>query len=106
MPLEWKDADDVVTRLGESFSKRVLENSGRGSSVRFGLTGSGELPNYQVEVDGQPPALFRGRSHKKWTGEESSFVDERISQPIAYQDLSEAFVRHFRAARRTPASKG
>lgn len=105
MPLEWIDANDVVTRVGETFSKRVLENSGRGSSVRFGLTGSGEFPNYQVEVDGKPRSLFRGASHKAWTGDESAFVDGRISQPIGYQDLYEAFVLHFRQAKGTPPKR-
>ena len=96
MPLEWTDADDVVARLGEKFMKRVLENSGQASSVRFGLTGSGQTPNYQVEVEGRPRALFSGRSHKDWTRAVDVFEPHNISEPFAYADLYAAFVEQYR----------
>ncbi|MCB1600680.1 MAG: hypothetical protein KDI66_11755 [Xanthomonadales bacterium] len=106
MPLEWKDADDVVARLGEKFMKRVLDNSGRGSSVRFGVTGSGQTPNYQVEVEERPRALFSGRSHKEWTGDEVAFEPHNLSGAFAFADLYTVFVKHFRGPlKTTPQSR-
>ncbi len=85
--------------------KRLFDNSGRGASVRLGLTGSGDLPNYQVEHEGKPTLLFRGRSHKTWTGNMDGFAPENLSQAFAFADLSAAFIRHFREPRRTPPQK-
>ncbi len=96
MRLEWKDAFDVVARVGEKFMKKLLENAGRGSKVRLGLTGSGQYPNYQVEVDGQPHAPYNGRSHKEWTGDEEAFKPENLSDPFPFDDLYRAFVQQFR----------
>lgn len=99
MPLEWKDANDVVARLGEKFMKRVLENAGRVSFVRFGVTGSGQYPNYQVEVVGADPVPYAGLTHKVWPGDIRTFESDNLSQQFASADLLAAFVKQFRQPR-------
>ena len=103
MKLEWKDADDVVARLGEKFMKRVLDNSGRGSFVRFGLTGSGQFPNYQVEVAGRDTLMFAGLTHKEWTGEIPAFDPLNLSQEFPFDQLYTAFTSRFRAPLKGPS---
>lgn len=107
MTIEWKDADDVVAKVGEAFMIAVFNNSGVGTSVCFGLMGNGKLPNYQVveEVDGRLREMFRGSSHKEWTGDSKEFDAHRISKPFPYQDLYAAFLRQCRTARKTPRAK-
>lgn len=103
MTIEWKDADDVVAKVGEAFMIKVFKNSGAGTDVRFGLMGEGTAPNYQVEVDGQLRAMFSGQSHKEWTGDDEKFDSSRISDPISYEELYEAFLRRFRKKYTPPA---
>lgn len=107
MKLEWKDVDDLVARVGEAYMIKVLGNSGAGTHVRFGLTGNGTAPNYQVEFEGseRPRLLFGGLSHKEWTGDEKEFADDRLSKPFPYEDLFAAFLRRYRSPRGTPPSK-
>ena len=105
MAVEWKDAGDVVAKVGETFMIGVFKNSGVGTRVRFGLMGKGALPNYQVEVDGQLRAFFRGSSHKEWTGDAKEFDSHRLSIDFPYEDLHEAFLRQYRTARKTARAK-
>jgi hypothetical protein len=99
MRLKWNDAFDVIARVGEKFMKKLLENAGRGSQVRLGLTGSGQSPHYQVEVEGRSPALYNGLSHKEWTGDEEAFKPENLSDPFPFEDLYRAFAQQFRMAK-------
>ncbi len=103
MKLEWKDADDVVARLGEEFMKPVLANSGRGSSVQFGLTGSGQFPNYQVKANGRDTLLFAGLSHKEWTRDLPAFDRLNLSQEFPFDQLYTAFTSRFRAPLKGPS---
>ena len=105
MKLEWKDADDVVARVGEVFMTKVLENSGVGSGVRFGLMGNGTFPNYQVEFkDPDRTLLFSGTSHKEWTGDVKEFDSSRISPQFPREVLLDAFLQRFRK-KYTPPTK-
>lgn len=108
MKLVWKDADDVVARVGEPYMIKVLGNSGAGTSVRFGLTGNGTSPNYQVEFKDseRPKLLFGGLSHQEWPGDEKEFDDDRLSKPpFSYEDLFAAFLRRYRSPKGTSPSK-
>lgn len=107
MTIEWKDADDVVEKVGEVFMIEVFNNSGVGTSVCFGLMGNGKFPNYQVveEVDGQLRAMFRGSSHKEWTGDAKEFDAHRISKPFPYKELHDAFLRQYRKKYTPPAKR-
>ena len=105
MTIEWKDADDVVAKVGEVFMIGVFNNSGVGTGVCFGLMGSGKLPNYQVEVDGKLRGMFRGSSHKEWTGDDKEFDGNRISRPFPYKDLHDAFLRQYRKKYTPPAKR-
>lgn len=106
MTLEWKDADDVVARVGEAYMIKLFAKSGVGASVRFGLTVNGTSPNYQVEFnDPDRILLFSGRSHKEWTGDETEFDRGRISTPMPYDKLYEAFLRRFRKECTSPAKR-
>lgn len=104
MKLEWKNADDVVARVGEAYMIKLFANSGVGASVRFGLTGNGTSPNYQVEFkDPDRTLLVSGRSHKEWTGDDKEFDGSRISDPMSHEELYAAFLRRFRKKYTSPA---
>lgn len=75
----------------ESYFRGVLGNFGdlgfgprsnRDACVRFGATGTGHAPNYQIEGDDHSKACFHGPSHKPFDEEEfnnSNISEERFS---------------------------
>ena len=97
MTIQWDSADHVVVTTGEKFMSPVLRNAARGSSIRFGIMGSGTAPNYQVERPDRAPMLFKGNGHKEWLGDTGIFKAENLSAAFAYEDLYTAFTSHFRS---------
>lgn len=97
MTVEWKDADAVVSALGELYMAKLIGNMPRGATVRLGLTGTGAAPNYQIDIEGEAPRLFNGRGHKPWGGE--AFSDDKLSQAFTKVELTTPFVRAFRSSR-------
>lgn len=97
MTVEWKDADAVVSALGELYMAKLIGNMPRGATVRLGLTGTGAAPNYQVEVEGEASRLYNGRGHKAWAGD--AFADDKLSQTFTKEELTAPFVRAFRSSR-------
>ena len=78
----WKDVAD------QKYFKKVMQNMvdlGFGPSktelayVRFGLTGIGHAPNYQIEVPDSTKHCFRGMGHGKATDAGDEFAPHNLS---------------------------
>ncbi len=96
MSIEW-NAGNIGSVLGRPFLRKVLANfRGRHDArVRFGITGNGIQPNYQIEYqpEGGKPArtlAFRGSTHKPY-GINEPFNEERISDAFAYWEIERAY---------------
>lgn len=71
--------------LGYEFLECVLGNMEATSTVRFGQTGTGVRPNYQVSSNGLD-FTFGGIDHKKFQDE--SFTSDHISIPFSYAEVT------------------
>lgn len=105
MSLEW-NASSVGSVLSKPFLRKVLANfRGRKDAVvRFGITGTGVQPNYQIEYrpEGDKPSktlAFRGSTHKPY-GINEPFNEERISAPFEFAEIERAY------AERAPQPSG
>ncbi|MFT7683990.1 hypothetical protein [Moritella dasanensis] len=87
-----------IAQKGSVFLQSVLNNMGSKSlnaTVRFGTTGTGDLPNYQVKKEFGPIApdrhlitVYQSRSHKKYTGT-AVFNEDNLSEEFTYADIIE-----------------
>ena len=86
------DWDGNVTKLDRLFLRNVLDNMrwNEAATVRFGLTGQGIKPNYQVTFPGYKPRTFMGLSHGKFIRADE-FDQNRISDDIPYRDVLAAY---------------
>lgn len=55
--------------------------------VRFGSTGDGVHPNYQIESEGREAQCFRGSNHKEADDLADAFDPARISEPFTYAEV-------------------
>ena len=78
------DGADTLLGYELDYLKRVLENMRRDESsvVRFGTTGVGTRPHYQIEY-GDKEIVSYYNHHKKWDG--APF--ERVTENIFYEDI-------------------
>jgi len=69
-----------IRDLDPRYLREVLAKlKGPNSTVRFGLTGSGQAPNYQVtRVRGGPAYMYSGQSHEPYHSHEP-FEDGNLS---------------------------
>ena len=69
----------------DRYYRKVLGNlvkfGGIGGSVRFGATGSGVAPNYQVKSADGTMTLFGGLSHKPDSFPVEEFEEAHLSPP-------------------------
>jgi len=85
-----------VTQMGPKFLQGVLANMGSknlNGTVRFGTSGKGEVPNYQVKTEFGPIApgrclikVFQSKSHKEYNGTEV-FNDDNLSDEFTHADI-------------------
>lgn len=101
MPIDWTDPESIVDTLGEKYVHALLGNMPGGATVRLGETGDGIAPNYQVESEGSV-TLFRGSSHRPWTGGQAAFDRGKISARFERQRILDTFLSRFRKARVRP----
>lgn len=88
--LDWNELK--LADLGRSFLSKVFDNMRNqpSATVRFGKTGTGVRPNYQVTfpIEGGEPIKHprRGSTHKRYQDTEA-FNEERISDPFTYEQI-------------------
>jgi len=87
--LKWKEND--LPKLGLIFLRTVLENMrGEGATVRFGNTGQGIKPNYQISFSNNRSISFSGLSHEKFNGSDS-FEEKNLSESFPYSAIHKAY---------------
>jgi len=99
MSIEWTTPQMIVSTLGERFVRSVLINMPQNSTVRFGETGEGIFPNYQVEDGNGAARLWRGNGHGEWPDGVAEFDAGKVSIAFTKTELSEIFYANFRTAR-------
>ncbi len=86
--------DDNLADLGRTFLRKVLDHM-RGredSQVRFGETGHGVMPNYQVRFPNGVVRTLRGSSHKAFE-QADQFDVSKISRSFNLAEVTAAFQR-------------
>ncbi len=80
-----------IHTLGKQFLRKVRENMrGRdGSVVRFGTTGKGEVPNYQITFSEGRIHTRNGRSHDFFKNTEE-FDSSHLSESFALLAIGDA----------------
>ena len=96
---------ESVAQMGPKFLQSVLSNMGSknlNGTVRFGTSGKGEVPNYQVKKEFGPIApdrclitVFQSRSHKKYTGT-AVFNNDNLSEAFSYADIVEMLANNIK----------
>lgn len=88
----WEDVTDP------SYFRAVMRNfvamgfgpsKGSEAVVRFGSTGGGVHPNYQIEGRDASVQCFRGSNHKEADDLAEAFIPANISEPFTYDEVSE-----------------
>ncbi len=86
--LEW--TEENLPQLGKLFLLSVEQNMRHDDTkVRFGLTGTGARPNYEVEFPNGRRLAYGGLSHEQDTRADT-FHEKRISQAFSRQQISDA----------------
>ncbi|MFB2733757.1 hypothetical protein [Shewanella mangrovisoli] len=88
--IEWNE--DSLPTLGRVFLRHVIGHMrGRSeSTVRFGVTGQGIMPNYQVTFPNGVTRTLRGSSHDAFE-QADAFDEERISRPFFLAEIQSAY---------------
>ena len=88
--IEWDEK--TLPTLGRVFLRHVIGHMrGRAESiVRFGITGQGVMPNYQVTFPNGVVRTLRGSSHDSFEQAEA-FNEERISRPFSLTEIQAAY---------------
>ncbi|TLX15974.1 hypothetical protein [Rhizobium sp. MHM7A] len=77
--------------LGDKgFYRQVLANMikfGHPAGIRFGTTGRGVYPNYQVHYPDGSVRAFRGRNHGLFSGVNAMFKDRNLSAVYTYDQV-------------------
>ena len=87
---------DNLDHLGKKFLRHILDNMRgyEGTVVRFGLTGEGIQPNYQITFPNGIVRPINGISHKlfKKDGFDAhEFSSDRLSQPFTLLQIQNAY---------------
>lgn len=73
------------------------------NKVRFGATGEGVAPNYQVQsASGEQKRCYNGLGHREASHVDEEFDPERLSRPFTYLEVQQMIGR----LRNKPRPKG
>ena len=89
--IDW-NKDSLKQNLGYKFLKEVKNKMREDdtSVVKFGTTGDGSYPNYQITHSKYPdrPRTIRGRNHEKFDIEnEDEFQESNLSDNFSYSEI-------------------
>lgn len=81
-----------MSKLGRLFLRNVIDNmrNFEEAKVRFGETGQGIQPNYQVTFPNGIVRTFRGSSHKPFSQAEEFNLDN-LSEAFSLEDIKNIF---------------
>lgn len=75
---------------------------GRAAKVRFGTTGEGVMPNYEIEFENGEKVAFSGQSHKPSTTHET-FANVNLSRSYSFQEVQSLIQRSSDRTRAKPS---
>lgn len=77
-----------LKQLSNGFLEKVFKNMGnnKNASVRFGTTGKGIRPSYQIEFGNNETTAFTGSGHKPQKKSLSAST-KKISQPFSQEEI-------------------
>ena len=86
--------DDNLHTLGKVFLWKVLDNlrDNEGTTVRFGQTGEGIKPNYEITFANGRVWVLNGASHDTFP-DTSTFDPQRVSTPFTRDQVKQAVQR-------------
>lgn len=88
MSIQWNENN--ISLLGKSFLSNVISNMRNDDSVvKFGETGNGIQPNYQITFPNKRVWTLRGSSHETYESKEN-FNTEKISQAFSLAEIRSA----------------
>ena len=89
MSCSWNENN--LSDLGRVFLRNVRDNMRDKvkSTVKFGTTGKGEIPNYQVTYPNGLIRTIRGSSHKNMN--EDQFNNKTTSEDFTFAQLNNAY---------------
>ncbi|WP_338545200.1 hypothetical protein V6W80_20070 [Pseudomonas benzopyrenica] len=83
--------EENLPQLGLIFLRTVLDNMRReGATVRFGNTGQGIKPNYQIRFPNNRSISFSGLSHEKFIGPDL-FEEKNLSESFPRNVILRAY---------------
>ncbi|KXJ32922.1 hypothetical protein [Pseudomonas sp. HUK17] len=83
--------EENLPQLGLIFLGKVLDKMRKeGATVRFGNTGQGIKPNYQVRLPNTVSISFSGLSHKRFNGPDT-FEEKNLSEPFSFSTIRTAY---------------
>lgn len=86
--IEW--TMDKLASLGIVSLRYILgKMRNEEASVRFGTTGTGTYPNYQVKFSNGVVMTYQSKSHEKYSGADV-FTDSNLSNDFSYSEILEA----------------
>ncbi len=86
--LEWNE--ETLPSLTRKFLRNVHDNMRHDDTkVRFGLTGNGSNPNYEVEFPNGRKLAYSGLSHEQSTRTDT-FDESNLSHKFSRQQIAEA----------------
>lgn len=91
--IEWNESN--LPNLGRVFLRKVLDNMRpeiSNSTVRFGQTGQGIRPNYQVTFENGVTRALNGSSHEAFDGADE-FNSENVSGGFSFATIKGAYDR-------------
>lgn len=88
--LNWTEQN--LTSLGSFFLRNVRDHmrGDEGATVRFGVTGIGVQPNYQITFSNGVVRTIRGSSHEAFN-QADEFQEDRISDPFTLAAIQRAY---------------
>lgn len=89
--LAW--TEENLPTLGTEFLRKVIGNMNADSVVRFGLTGQGVRPNYQVTSADNHVRAINSASHEEFAFKDinvQEFEPSRISEPFSLGQVAKA----------------
>ena len=88
--LSWT-IDNLTSQLGNLFLMKVKNNmrNHEKSIVQFGITGTGQQPNYQVTLPNGTVHTINGLSHKQ-DKRTDLFNGSNLSEPFTYEQICTA----------------
>ena len=78
-----------LPELGLMFLRNTLDKMHPGWTVRFGTTGKGLKPHYQIRNSQGKDLTFNGLSHEKFI-DQDVFNDDNLSRGFDYDEITTA----------------